>query len=181
MTYGDNSSDEELMLAFALEDNLRAFETLYKRLSPKVYGYLRLRLQNSEDVDEVFQKVFAKLHSKRSSYNQDYRVLQWIFVIAKSTLLDHLKSAKRKANLKEAIKNSEPLSQNDTHSSLSEQMNTNLLKGLSTEAQAVVQLRVIDELEFDEISKLLGKSEASVRQILSRSIKKLRLSFGGGE
>ena len=180
MSYGDDSSDEELIMAYAAGD-VKAFERLYRRLSPKVYGYLRLRLRNTEDVDEVFQRVFSKLHTSRTAYNSKYPVLQWVFVMAKTALLDHVKSVKRRDNLADAIKNSEVLSQNNTQPSLSHQMDGTLLKDLSPEAQAVVKLRVIDEMEFQEIAELLGKSEAGVRQILSRSLKKLRLSFGAPE
>ncbi len=160
-----------------IEGDMKAFERLYRRLSPKVYGFLRLRLQNKEDVDEVFQKVFSKVHLTRESYDEHYPVLQWLFVIAKSALLDHVKSLNRKERLKEEFF----LSQNDPLPSLSHQMDESLLKGLGSEAKEIVKLRVIEELEYDEISLRVGKSEASIRQILSRSLKKLRLGFGGGK
>src|SRR4051812_5099585 len=107
MTYAVERSDEELLIDFA-KGEIEAFEALYRRLSPKVYGYLRSRLQNAEDVDDIFQKVFAKLHSSRASYGSKYPVLQWVFVMTKSALLDHVKSSKRKENLKAEIKNVEP-------------------------------------------------------------------------
>lgn len=177
MTYGDNLSDEALMGDFARGEQ-KAFELLYKRLSPKVYGYLRLRLNNREDIDEVFQKVFSKLLATRARYDATYPVLQWVFVMTRSAMLDHLKSSKRKQKLVDELKNSDLLSQNTNDPSLPVQMEQSLLKNLSREAQEVVTMRVIDELGFDQIATRLGKSEAGVRQILSRSLKKLRFSFG---
>ena len=176
MAYPPNLSDEELMRSYVTGDSL-AFEKLFQRLSPKVYGFLRSRLQNQEDIDEIFQKIFMKFHASRTSYDPKYPVLQWLFVITKSALLDHLKSGKRKEKLKEKAS----LSQNDPAPSLSNCMDETMLQTLSPEAQEVVKLRVIDELDFAEIALRLGKNEVSLRKILSRSLRKLKINFGASE
>ena len=60
-------------------------------------------------------------------------------------------------------------------------------KILSTELseiqRAIVEMRVFDELTYEEISGKLELSPANVRQILSRAYKKLRLALNanGGE
>ena len=175
MNQGTSLDLESLMKAYVLGDDLSAFEKLYRQLSPKVYGYLKLRLSKKEDVDEVFQKTFAKFHSSRQHYDPKYPVLQWLFVIARSTLLDHLKSDNRKENLKSKVL-FENLSQTEGVPSLSHQMASMKLKSLGPDAQEIVNLRVVDELSFEEIANRLGKSETNIRQILSRSLKKLRNS-----
>lgn len=86
------------MKAYGAGD-MAAFEALYRRLSPKVYGYLKNRLGKKEDAEDLTQKVFAKVHRLRETYNPAYPVLQWLFVITKGILLDHGKAEFRKTRL----------------------------------------------------------------------------------
>lgn len=165
-------SNEDLMKAYGAGD-MPAFEALHRRLSPKVYGYLQSRLKRQEDAEDLTQKVFAKVHRLRESYNPEYPVLQWLFVITKSVLLDHGKAEFRKTRLEgEFVRE---LSQTPQGPSLSGVMDEQaLLQGLDPASREVVQLRVFDELSFQEIAAQLGKSEVSLRQVFSRAMKRLR-------
>lgn len=175
-------NDEELMRLY-LGGDFKAFDKLYRRLSPKVYGYLKSRGLNNEDADDLLQKIFLKFHKSSSSYNEKYPVLQWLFVMSKSALLDFKKSEFRKNRIEGEFKvdlelNSPSLSQNEAKVSLSEQMpNHEVLATLKPEIQGLVKMRVLDELSFAEMAQLTGASEASLRQILSRALKKLRNTF----
>jgi len=60
----DEKSDEELMKAYQL-GNAEAFELLYGRYSPRVYGYLCKKISNRVAADDVFQTIFLKLHKFR--------------------------------------------------------------------------------------------------------------------
>ena len=183
--------EDRVLMTRYLRGDFSAFEELYRRHSPKVYGYLKKRVRNLEDVDEIFQKIFAKFHSSRETYKESYPVLQWLFVISRSVMLDHLKSLRRKADLSEKVLLAS-LSQSAPEVSLSEQMTSEIsfqnpeltsaapLKSLAPLAKEVVHLRVIDELSFAEIATRLGLRESNVRQVLSRSLRKLKLSLGGG-
>ena len=48
------------------------------------------------------------------------------------------------------------------------------LAKLPADQRAVVELRTWDDLDHDEIARRLGKSEANVRQLWSRAIRRLR-------
>lgn len=150
-----------------LTGDLKAFETLYARHSGKVYAYLRKKLPQREEQDEVFQKAFLKFHNSRASFDFQYSVLQWLFVIAKTSLMDHLRQRGRQESLVEALAiDVSPPSEGASASELVEKL---------PEAQRqIVQMRTMDELSYQEIAKRVGQSEASVRQSFSRAVKKLR-------
>ncbi len=177
-----DQNDEELMKLY-LEGDFKAFDKLYRKLSPKVYGYLKSRGLSNEDADDLLQKIFMKFHKSSLSYNNQYSVLQWLFVMSKSALLDFKKSEFRKNRVKGEFKEDLELkqlslSQNKLEASLSEQMpNNDFLDTLKPEIRGLVKMRVLDELSFAEMAKLTGSTEASLRQVLSRAFKKLRNTF----
>lgn len=155
-----------------------AFELLYQKNSSKLYAYLKKKL--GKETDDVFQLVFLKLHRSRSQYDSKYLFEQWLFVIARSVLLDYVKQKRRfKEGLQidssmEVEKIADPLSQKEPQSSYSQVDELLDLKQLSAEQSEVLKLRVLDELTYSEIADKLKRTEVSVRQLFSRAIKKLR-------
>jgi RNA polymerase sigma factor (sigma-70 family) len=171
--------DEALMRAYQTGD-LAAFEALYRRNAGRVYGYLKQRLKRPEERDEVFQQIFLKLHRSRSGYSREYSFSQWLFVISKSVLLDYIRQRNRSPSdltANEGIEIEEvttPLSQEDTSGSYKGVEAMESLNLLPPEHRQVVSWRVLEELSYEEIAAKLNRSEVSVRQILSRALKKLR-------
>jgi RNA polymerase sigma-70 factor (ECF subfamily) len=171
-------SDEELMHLYRAEANEQAFEELYSRHASRVYGFLARRLPVGPELDEIHQAVFLKFHQSRHLYDSKYAVLQWLFVIARTTLTDHLRKSQRAvvtSNNDEAWQQAELASLEERQDSSSDS-DLPSLDSLSERERNVVTLRVIDELSYEDIAARVGQTEASVRQILSRALKKLRLS-----
>ena len=52
-----------------------------------------------EEVDEVFQLAFLKLHQARTRYDSKYSFLQWLFVIARSVFLDFQRAKGRRVSI----------------------------------------------------------------------------------
>jgi RNA polymerase sigma-70 factor (ECF subfamily) len=177
-----NLDDEALMKEY-LAGNPLAFELIYSRYSAKILAFLRKKLTTREDQDEVFQLVFLKFHRSRKSYDPKYPLLQWLYVITRSTYLDYLKSSKRRGH---AIAN---YRLNSEISDLSKKRpdepaaleNSELLKDLNPSQREVVQQRVFDEASYQEIARKLQVTEATVRQTFSRAIKKLKLLQSGSD
>jgi RNA polymerase sigma-70 factor (ECF subfamily) len=157
--------DETLMQSYQKGD-YSSFTLLYRRYSPRIYGYLKSKIYNQEERDEVFQQIFLKVHRSRDRYSAKYKFIQWLFVIARTVLIDHFRKAPKNFQLEEFSYE------------MPEIGDIEILNSLGQQQKEVVTLRVIDELSFDEIAKRLNKKAPNVRQIFSRSLKKLKYSLG---
>ena len=82
--------DRELMILYQ-NDNHLAFEVIYNRHKSKIYSYLSKRIHNSNEVDDIYQRVLLKLHKSRNLYKPQFEVLPWLYTITKSELLDFFK------------------------------------------------------------------------------------------
>jgi RNA polymerase sigma-70 factor (ECF subfamily) len=160
-------SDEELMRSYQQGD-FSAFETLYGRYSGKVFGFLRKRLGSGAFVDDIHQAIFLKLHEARSQYKKEFKFAPWLFVITRTTMIDHIRKQKRLAVETGTVDFD---FQNLFHPTLEVAVD---LSGLSESQRKVLELRFDEGKEFDAIAQELNTSSANIRQQVSRAIKKLR-------
>jgi RNA polymerase sigma-70 factor (ECF subfamily) len=176
-----DENDRELMRRYLSGDS-SSFELIYQLYAGRVYGYLLAKLKRREEADEVFQAVFLKFHRARAQYDPKYPLLQWLFVISRSVLMDHYRKQSRQVSLADDIDLNtlpEDLSQNTPSPALSDQeTRENMLSQLKPDQKEVVTLRVLDDLSYAQIAEKLGRSQDSIRQTFSRAIKKLKINRG---
>ena len=162
-------SDEKLMMHYLRGESL-AFDVLYYRHKTKVSSYLARRLDNATDVGEVFQNVFLKVHKSRERYDPKYSLLQWLYTITRSELLDFLKKRRLPTD---SIADDFAAPEVDEN-----RFDLAAVPGLSEKERKVLELKYLSDLEYDEISKLLGTSPVNTRKIVSRGLAKIRKAVG---
>ncbi len=168
-------SDEELMVLYQTGSEA-AFNLLYRRHSSKVNGYLRRRLRDPQVANDVLQGVFIKLHRSRHLFNASFAFSPWLFTIARTVLLDHLKHMKTE----EIIDGSAPIPEStsvDNPSSGSRAIPE--LTDLPEAQRSALELRYYQGLSFEEIAAKLDTTPGNVRQLVSRGIRQLRALMQG--
>jgi len=161
-------SDEDLMVMYqsGSED---AFQTLYRRHSEKIYGFLRGRVWNHERAAELYQESFLKMHRSKHLYNKSLPALPWIFSITKSVLVDGLRVDQRAR--RDAEYSAETASSEDQRSIGDV---ASLMNRLPESQRRAIELRYIDEKTFEEIAASLETSSDNARKIVSRAVTKLK-------
>ena len=86
---------ETLMLAF-LDGDSRAFERLFRLISPRVAAALTHMCGDARLAEDLTQTVFLKLYQSRRRYQRGMLVMPWVFAIARNTFLDHRRRARRR-------------------------------------------------------------------------------------
>lgn len=168
------------MLAYA-DDDMEAFEALYRRHKQRIFGFLVKKLKNQTEAEEVFQAVFTKLHVARGTYRQDIPFLPWVFTIARNALIDHIR---KRETYQKHVTTSELAVETYAGRAGSETPGHFEVEGLAslTETQRqVLELRFSQGLTFAEIAEQMQTSAANSRQIISRTIRKLRKVMAGKE
>jgi RNA polymerase sigma factor (sigma-70 family) len=91
-------SDEELMTAYATQDDAAAFDVLYERHERGLYRFVRrlLGVQAGEG-DEVYQEAWIRIVTARAEFpDQQAPWRAWAFAIAHNLALDRLGASGRK-------------------------------------------------------------------------------------
>ena len=93
----ENLSDEELMLK-ASEDDVNAFEILFKRYSKAIYSYLARMTGNIPIAEDFTQEVFLRLWKNREKYKQTGKFSSYLYQIAHNYFLNEALRKKLKTS-----------------------------------------------------------------------------------
>jgi RNA polymerase sigma-70 factor (ECF subfamily) len=86
--------EAELMTRYC-DGDADAFRELYKRVSPRLVGYLQRMVGERSTAEDLVQQTFLKVHGARSAYVRGADPVPWIFAIARRTFLDEARRRKR--------------------------------------------------------------------------------------
>ena len=160
---------EELMLRYQThspEEAFAAFNELYSRYGQRVFNFLSKKVKNSADAEDLLQRVFIKIHESKHLYKNKYKFEQWLFVIARTQALDYFRASKRYQN---RLAQYEP-----EQVEVATEVDMSFFKNLESDQQELLEMKFIDELSYQEISKIVNKSEVSLRKTLSRIVGRLK-------
>lgn len=137
------------------------WNVVYKDQLPRVYNYLRFRVGNESDAQELTSRTFEKAWRSRSLYRRDLAGFStWLFTIAQHAAIDHLQARRPHLPLESAV---EVISADSPHDEVEHDSNLArlavLMKRLSQRDQEVVALKYGADLTNREIARLTGLSE----------------------
>ena len=91
------SQSQELAdwMAAAQNGDERAYQMLLETVQPMVFRYARRRLRSDEAAEDVSQDVLLTVHRVRHTYEPGRPLEPWLFSIARTRLIDHLRKERR--------------------------------------------------------------------------------------
>jgi RNA polymerase sigma-70 factor, ECF subfamily len=152
------------------------WDAVYKDQLPRVYNYLRFRIGNESDAEELTARTFEKAWRGRNLYQRDLAGFStWLFTIAQNVAIDHLRSSRPHLPLEAAM---EVATLHTPHDDAERDSNLArlgaLMRHLPQRDQEVVALKYGGDLTNREIARLTGLSESNVGTILHRAVRDLR-------
>jgi len=142
----------------------------------KIFRVAKRLLVSFEEAEDATQEVLIKLWNHRQKFKDYNSPEAFAMTMTKNWCLDRLKS-KQAQNLKIVHNNYEDHSQSLEKSI---EVNNSLywvekhIEALPDKQKLIIQLRDIEQYEFNEIAKILDMSEATIRVSLSRARKSIR-------
>lgn len=169
-----DAGPEELMVAY-VDGSSAAFDALYKRVAPTLFGYLLRLTRNRERAEDLLQVTFTKVHRARSSYLRGAPVLPWLIAIARRSFLDERRAAvTRNENLSADGQLPEPKAEEPpVPSDLSEALER-ALDALPEGYREAIQLTKAAGLSVAEAAEVLGTTETAVKLRIHRGYNLLR-------
>ena len=142
----------------------------------KLFRLAKRLLVSTEEAEDATQEVLFKLWSKNEQLEEYKSVEAMALTMTKNYCLDQLKS-KRAQNLRIVHSN-----YSDRETSVQQKVEDKdswnwvekIINDLPEQQKLIVQLRDIEELEFEEIASILDLTEVTVRVTLSRARKTIR-------
>jgi len=142
----------------------------------KVFRVAKRLLVSTEEAEDATQELYFKLWKNRNKLKDYKSVEAFAMTMTKNYCFDRLKS-KQASNLKLIHSNYQekgtPL-QRQVELNDSVSLVHRLINNLPEQQKLIIQLRDIEEFEFDEIAEQLNLQPTAVRVSLSRARKTIR-------
>ncbi len=181
--------NEELLVKKSLQGDLEAFEQLVLEYQHKVYSLSYRYMGNEEDAYDTAQEAFLKAFRSLRSFKGKSSFGTWIFRVTSNVCLDELRRKKRKPvplsldeplatwngeELEKEIADPKPTADIVYEEKEFSQYIQHLIDQLKPEFKAVLVLRDIQGLNYDEIAEILNCSLGTVKSRISRARNELR-------
>jgi RNA polymerase sigma factor (sigma-70 family) len=156
--------------------NQKEFMQLVNPFKDKVFRMAKRLLVSTEEAEDATQEVLVKLWNKSENLD-DYNSVEAVaMTMTKNYCLDQLKS-KRAGNMR-IVHNNFTDKEAGLHKQVEDkdtwQWVEKIMNDLPEQQKLIVQMRDIEEMEFEEISEILGMNESAIRTALSRARKLIR-------
>ncbi len=174
-------SDESLM-SLAAAENDAAFEELVIRHKQPVLNFFR-RLGDYNNAEDLAQRTFIRLFKYRDKYRPKARFTTFLYLLARRTWIDHIRSKGRareaERNLKERMElnASASVSRKDEKATRIEAA----LGTLSEEMRTVVVMSIYQGFKYREIAETLGIPLGTVKTRMYHAMKKLKEALNNAE
>jgi RNA polymerase sigma-70 factor (ECF subfamily) len=142
----------------------------------KLYRLAKRLLVSREEAEDATQEILLKLWSKNDSIGDYKNVEAFAMTMTKNFCLDRLKS-KQAGNLKLVHSNYQEkgsLLQKQIEAKDSVNWVQKIMEELPEQQKLVLQLRDVEEYDFDEIGEMLDMQPTAIRVALSRARKTIR-------
>jgi RNA polymerase sigma-70 factor (ECF subfamily) len=154
----------------------KEFIQLVTPFKDKVFRLAKRLLISTEEAEDATQEILVKLWNKNDKLDVYTSLEAFAMTTTKNYCLDQLKS-KRASNLQLIHSNYEDkqvglLQKIEDTDSLS--WVEKIINELPEQQKLIVQMRDVEQYEFEEIAKMLNMNETAIRVALSRARKTIR-------
>ena len=142
----------------------------YEAMYRLAYSYVR----NEEDALDIVQESVYKAIKNAGKVQQEAYIRTWIWRIVMNTAVDLIRSRKNETGLEEAGETGKE----DIYQDFDTLEALNILE---PREKAVIVLRFFEDQKLEDIARTLQENTNTVKTILYRSLKKLRVELTEGE
>jgi RNA polymerase sigma factor (sigma-70 family) len=162
----------------------KALEGGYEREFPRLYGYVRYRVEDRATADDLTSQAFLRALDRLSTFDPARGAIgPWLLGIARNLVRDHLRSRRRWRWLPlTALRDDpapEPTPEQGAIDAESRRVLLSTLRHLSDRERDVLGLKFAGGLSHREIAVLTGLGESHVAVILYRALGRLRRELCG--
>jgi RNA polymerase sigma-70 factor (ECF subfamily) len=156
-----------------------AFRELYVRYAERIHAYFLRRSGDHAAALELTAETFAQawLVRRRFDDRADGSLAPWLFGIARNTLLMSVRRGAIERRATERLGLGERLDRESTAAAPEPAWSDGadeLLDALPPSQRDAVRLRVLEELDYDDVAGALGTSPAAARVRVHRGLSALR-------
>jgi RNA polymerase sigma-70 factor (ECF subfamily) len=168
--------DAEL-ISRAKRGDTECFGHLYERYVDQIFRYVRTRVADAQDAEDLTENVFVRSYESLETYeDRGWAYSAFLYQVARNLLVDHY----RQTGSEQPLEAGEPLEAAGPglEQRLTDQEEVVRIKEtmaqLPDDYQEIIRLRVLIGLPTSTAAEWMDRSEGAARVLLHRALKALR-------
>ena len=153
-----------------MEDNVTF---LWEQCSQRLASFIRSRVGNEDDADDILQEVFIRIHRHLCCQPAWERPDAWFYQIARNLIIDHYRSRKEWMEVPESLPAEPDLPEEDPEAALALSL-TELVNELPEPYRQALLLTEYQGLNQKELAESQGISLSGAKSRVQRAREKLR-------
>jgi RNA polymerase sigma-70 factor (family 1) len=173
--------EKEILLRLRADDQ-RAFEEFYKIYSGRIYRTIVSMIKDREVAQELLQDVFIKVWEKRLDIDPENSFQSYLFTISRNMVYNYLRRTSLKLQIHAYLSASRSelythVEEEIHYKEIEETLNSAILR-LPAQRRKIFILCKIDGKSYEEVSKLLGISTATINDHIVKATHFLKIDLG---
>jgi RNA polymerase sigma-70 factor (ECF subfamily) len=173
-------ASDTALLAGVRGGDARALDALLERYWPAVFAYVLRRTGSRDAAADIAQDVFCRFWERRAGWRPGGSVRGLLFRIARNTAISqHRRGRAREratVGFAELYEDRAPAPLPAERAELRTALER-AIAALPARRREVFQLRMVDDLSYDEVAEVMGISKQTVANQLSHALAALRLAL----
>lgn len=182
-----NMSDE-LLIEKVKNGDKYSFNLLVWKWEKPMYNLARRMLGSEEDASDTCQDIFITAYEKIDTFKGNSKFSTWLYRIAVNKCISKLRRRKvEKKHIDDRIFDSDisndfgtaPLNESDLIKKQATEKISKSLQSLPEEQRTVLELKIYQDLSFEEISNIIGVPVGTAKSRMHYALKKIREDLKG--
>ena len=149
--------------------NHEAFHEIYQQYRSLLYVIILSIVKHEPTAEDLLQDTFIKIYQKVSTLKDPLKFQAWATMIAKHTALNELKRKKEEAWQEQY----DQTSSGEDGKILFQTLH----KHLSDQENLVIAYKIVYELGFEDIAKLMDVSLSNIHHLYQQALDKLKVMY----
>ena len=163
----------ELVKRYEKGDN-SAFTVLYDETKKQIFANIYSFVKNETAAEDLLSDTYVQFIKYIPKIEKSQSILGFLYTTSRNLSLNYIKKENRNSKLEDNdFNNLSPTV--ETNNALDSSEIIKEMREILKEGEFnVIVLRIVNDMDYNEIAKLLKKNESTVRWLYSNGIKKIR-------
>jgi RNA polymerase sigma-70 factor, ECF subfamily len=152
-----------------------AFDEIMIRYERQIFRVCYRFVENRDDALDLAQDVFVKAFEHLPTFRRESTFKTWLYRIAINHCLNHVKkNSQQFVEVTEFTSSIRPTIQHQLEHEEQRRHFRRLVKRLPPKQKAILELRINEQLSYEEIAKISGRSVSTIKASVFFALEKLR-------
>src|SRR4029077_16131421 len=174
MTSQDSEADNSIVDRY-LAGDMTAFDELMIRYERQVYRVCYRFVENRDDAMDLAQEVFIKAFEHLATFRRESSLKTWLYRIAMNHCINHVKKHSQEfVEVTEYTGSIRASAQTQLKDQEQREHFRRMVKQLPPKQKAILELRINEQLSYEEIANISGRSISTIKASVFFALDKLR-------